>query len=358
MRIAIIHGFIGGGGGTEKTLLAIIEGFLENNYTVKIYSVSKPSAIIKNIQVSSILPFKFPFFGLYQRYLESRLVKKVNKNDLIIQASGGFSIPLYKDQKIIIYCHHDFQNESSKDITKYKGIWSLYYKPYYEMSQKFLSQISNKNIHLISNSKYIHDSIKKKFGKYSEIIYPPVDLGEFEKKVTKENKVITIGRYSQEKNFEFILDVMDGIEVPFFMIGNTKTKTNEAYYDNLTVRARQKTSKNTRLLKNIERSEVIKHLLAAKVYFHAAAETFGISVVESIAAGCIPIVPDNSAHVETVPFEELRYPTNNIDIARKKIGDALGGKYDELLKPLQQSLKQYDKENFKKSFVEYAKKIY
>lgn len=358
MRIAIIHGFIGGGGGTEKTLLAIVEGFLENNSTVKIYSVSKPSTIIKNIQVSSTLPFKFPFFGLYQRYLESRLIKKVDKDALIVQASGGFSIPLYKDQKIIIYCHHDFQNESSKDITKYKGIWSLYYKPYYEISQKFLNQIGNHDIHLISNSKYVHDSIKRKFGKDSEIIHPPIDLDEFEKKMTKENKVITIGRYSQEKNLEFILDVVNGIEVPFVMVGNTKTRTNEAYYDNLTIKTMQKTRKNMKLLKNIPRSDVIRHLLEAKIYFHAAIETFGISVVESIAAGCIPIVPDNSAHVETVPFEELRYPANDLEAARKKIRNALDGKYDDLLKPLQQSLTKYGKENFKKSFVEYARKIY
>lgn len=357
MRIAIIHGFIGGGGGTEKTLLSIIEGFLENNSIINLYSVSKPSIMIDKVQVSSILPFKFPFFGLYQRYMESQLIKKVDKNALIVQASGGFSIPLYKDQKIIIYCHHDFQNESSKDITKYKGIWSLYYKPYYEMSQKFLSQIGNKNIHLISNSKYVCDSIKKIFDKDSEIIYPPVDLGEFSKKVAKEKKVITIGRYSQEKNFEFILDVMDGIEVPFVMIGNTKTKTNDTYYNNLIIKAEQK-RKNMMLLKNIERSEVIKYLLEAKLYFHAAVETFGISVVESIAAGCIPIVPDNSAHVETVPFEELRYPANDLDAARKKINDVLEGKYDYLLKPLQQSITKYDKENFKQSFVEYAKKVY
>ena len=86
MRIALIHGFVGGGGGTEKTLLALIEGFAERNFVVNLYTVSKPSVSIKNVKINSILPFHFPFFGLYQRYLESKLVRNTRSEDLIVQA--------------------------------------------------------------------------------------------------------------------------------------------------------------------------------------------------------------------------------------------------------------------------------
>ena len=34
-----------------------------------------------------------------------------------------------------------------------------------------------------------------------------------------------------------------------------------------------------------------------------------MAVVKVVAAGCVPVVPDNSAHPETVPFAELRYGT-------------------------------------------------
>ena len=47
----------------------------------------------------------------------------------------------------------------------------------------------------------------------------------------------------------------------------------------------------------------------ARVYLHASKETFGIAVAEAVAAGCMPVVPDNSAHPETVPFAKLRYGT-------------------------------------------------
>src|SRR6185437_8082662 len=162
MKIGIIHGFVGGGGGTEKTLYAIIESLTEGGHQVTLYTISKPSIKIPGIKIVSTLPFHLPIFGLYQRYLESKLIVKAKDEDLIIQASGGLVLPEKKDQKVIIYCHHDFQNEAKKDITKYKGVWSLYYKPYYMMSQKFVNQINDKNILFISNSKFIQDSIKQK----------------------------------------------------------------------------------------------------------------------------------------------------------------------------------------------------
>jgi len=356
MKIGIIHGFVGGGGGTEKTLCAIIESLIEGGHQVTLYTISSPSIKIPGIKVVSTLPFHLPIFGLYQRYMESKLIVKAKDEDLIIQASGGLVLPEKKDQKVIIYCHHDFQNETKKDITKYKGAWSLYYKPYYLMSQKFVNQINDKNILIISNSKFIQDSIKQKFSKNSIVIYPPVELELFRNETKKENSVITVSRYSQEKNLEFAIDVFKNTDVKYTIIGNTKTRINKLYYEKILSKVNTIQSKIS-LLKNIERSQVVKSLQRSKVYFHASPETFGISVVEAIAAGCIPIVPDNSAHKETVPINELRYNPNNKKDAQEKINKAIEGDYDDLIKPLQDSLKNYDRKTFKDAFLSFIQNI-
>jgi len=357
MKIGIIHGFVGGGGGTEKTLYAIIESLTEGGHQVTLYTISKPSIKIPGIKIVSTLPFHLPVFGLYQRYLESKLIVKAKDEDLIIQASGGLVLPRRKNQKVIIYCHHDFQNETKKDITKYKGVWSLYYKPYYILSQKFLEHMTDENILLVSNSKFIQDSIKRNFSKDSTVIYPPVELKIFQNDVKKEKSVLTISRYSQEKNLEFALDVVMDIDAKYTVIGNTKTRVNELYYDNLTSKIKEQKKTDILLLKNIERNKVVESLKKSKVYFHASPETFGISVVESIAAGCIPIVPNNSAHQETVPMKELRYDPNDKKDAQGKMEKALAGDYNELIKPLEESVKIYDKTIFKKSFSSFIENI-
>jgi len=351
MNLGIIHGFVGGGGGTEKTLLTILKALETTKHNVTLYTFSKPKLDSKKIKIKSTLPLSIPSFGLYQRAMESKLISKAKDEDILIQASGGLGIPSNQNQKIIVYCHSDFTNELNNPSTKYKGIWSLYYKSYYKMMEKFIENIHDKRIHLISNSKFIQNSIQSKYKKDSTVLFPPVNINEFSSK-NKEKKVVTIGRFSNEKNIDFGIDIMKDIDSKYEIIGNTKTKSNELYYKKLQLKINENNSnEKIKLLKNLTRSELVKNVNLSKVYLHCSKETFGISVIEAISAGCIPIVPDISAHKETVPFSELRFESENILDAQKKIQNALDGNFDHLLNPLIKSIKKFDEDHFKKSFL-------
>lgn len=352
MNIGIIHGFVGGGGGTEKTLHGILETLENTNHNVTLYTFSKPKINYKKINVKSILPISIPFFGLYQRAMESKLISKAKNEDILIQASGGLGIPSNPNQKIIVYAHTDFSNELDNPSSKYKGIWSLYYKTYYLMIKKFIENIQNPQIEIICNSEYIQNKIKSKFDKDSTVIYPPVRLDEFQS-ITKEKQVVTVGRFSEEKNHNFGINVFSEIDCNYNIIGNTKTKSNILYYNEL--KSQIESHENISLYKNIDRKVLVDILNKSKIYFHCSKETFGISVVEAISAGCIPIVPDNSAHKETVPFPELRYPEDDIEKSREIIHNALNDSFIHLLIPLKESIQKFSYNEFKKQFLEHVK---
>lgn len=352
MNIGIIHGFVGGGGGTEKTLHGIIDALEETEHNITLYTFSKPKISSKKIKIKSSLPISIPSFGLYQRTMESKLISKAKNEDILIQASGGLGIPSNPKQKIIVYAHADFSSELDNPSTKYKGIWSLYYKSYYNMLKKFVNRISDSNIILVSNSKFVHDSIKSKYGKDSTIIYPPVNFEEFNSQ-EKKNQIITIGRFSKEKNLEFGINIMSNFDSKYYIIGNTKTKSNILYYEKLeSIIKKQKLESKIKLLKNLERTELIKYLNTSKIYLHCSNETFGISVVESIAAGCIPIVPNTSAHKETVPFDELRFKENDENDTINKLNAAINKEYDSFLPPLQENILKFSQKKFQKSLLE------
>ena len=71
-------------------------------------------------------------------------------------------------------------------------------------------------------------------------------------------------------------------------------------------------------------------------------------MAEAIAAGCVPVVPDNSAHPETVPFAELRYSTEE---GAARVSAALDGRYDHLLPGLQEHVRQFSEEAFQERMI-------
>lgn len=351
MNIGIIQGFVGGGGGVGKTLLQIIQS-LQENHNLTLYTLSKPTIPIDKITIKSKLPFKMPTLGLYQRLLESKLLNSAKDEDIIIEASGGLAIPDNPSQKIIVYCHSDFQPSFH---TRHKGIWELYYKPYAKYIKKSLENIGNDDVHFISNSNFVKASIQNNYKKDSVVIYPPVDIDDFDLNEEKSNDVITISRYGPDKNLDFALDTIMQTDHKYTLIGNTRTKANILHFEHLY--SKSKGFKNIILEKDINRRLLIDKLNKSKVYFHPSYETFGITVIESIAAGCIPVVPDIAAHKETVPIDALRYITDDLEDAKNKINKALSGEFDQHLQTLQQTLPNYNKSRFKESFKNFVENL-
>lgn len=205
-------------------------------------------------------------------------------------------------------------------------------------------------VEMISNSNYTRETILRLFQKDSIVIYPPVDIMRYSKWFDhpKENNVILLSRYSPEKNLEFATKVIRDLDISCKIIGTAKFKSQLELYERL---KNNTNSKKVELLCNVSKDEIDRSISSAKVYFHPSKETFGISVVESIAAGCIPIVPDNSAHKETVPFDDLRYEPDNLEDARAHIVKAIKGDFDGYILKLQQYIKTFDYSNFKKKMI-------
>ncbi|MDE2588244.1 MAG: glycosyltransferase [Patescibacteria group bacterium] len=209
-------------------------------------------------------------------------------------------------------------------------------------------------IKLISNSNYTRKIIKDLTQKDSAVIYPPVDIKKFSKWFDhpKENKIITLSRFSPEKNLKFAIQVIKSGNYEYELIGNAKFESQVGLYNEL---KNTTDSTNISIYCNLSNMEIEKLLGSAKVYFHPSKETFGISVVEAISAGCIPIVPDDFAFVETVPVDILRFKDK--EDANNKIKNALEGKYDHLRTMLKQHIEKFSVENFQKELLEKIESI-
>lgn len=355
MKIGIIHPYFDIIGGAEQTTFSLLSALKNTAHLVTLYTTTKNVKVPSEIKIQHVDRNSFPIGWSLQRILEVKeLFKKAKNEDLLFVTSGNLVLT-DTEKRMIIYCHSTFESELRNSQRKNSGIFAIYHNYIKKQLKNQLKLLKKSKVQLITNSNFTQEKINELFGKESIVIFPPVKIKKRVVKNSRKTGVITIARFSPEKNLNFNLDVMKNFDVSYKIFGNAKFSSQIEYYEHLLNSTRNKNQ--IKLFCNTNRDVIENALNSSKVYFQSSIETFGISVVEAIAAGCIPIVPNNSAHKETVPFPELRYKEKDVDDAKKKIESALRGNFDKYLLELQEHVKKFSEENFQKNIIDYLSRF-
>lgn len=168
---------------------------------------------------------------------------------------------------------------------------------------------------IVCNSRFTKSFIDKEYGVKSVVIYPPVLIEEF-RPTKKENIILSVGRFSQlqqSKRQDVLIDVFKKVSNKLrgwklILIGGSDVGGDE-FAQYLRQQAREYPIE---ILENLPFSEIRKFYARAKIFWSAAGygidenkepekvEHFGITVVEALAAGCVPIVQGKGGHKEIV----------------------------------------------------------
>jgi glycosyltransferase involved in cell wall biosynthesis len=337
LKIALIQSLIGGGGGNDMVFNSLIN-HLSKTHDVTVFTFSKPHPK-PNYKYQTMMPMRIPFLGLYQNMLTS--VKKIDDFDLIISLSKLF----IKTKKPVIFYNQNIFYDAKTNPDKYNSIfWKMYYKPFKSMLGNRLKNFEKrKNIHVINSSEFSKINMNETLGINSTVVYPPVKLAETKTVAKDPDTVVSLGRFSEEKNFEFGIESMKLAGYKYKIIGSTNTISSKTYLKKLQDMA----NNNISFLVNPTRNQIITELSKAKVILGLSNETFGIAIVEGISSGCIPIVRNTSGNKETVPIQELRFDSESDLI--EKIRNAMEGYYDVYLQKLHDHIQQFDESNFHKN---------
>jgi glycosyltransferase involved in cell wall biosynthesis len=330
MDILVVHPSLNEMGGSERVALTIIESLKEKGHHVMLGTFEK--TVWEKVTeffgevCKPDTEFTFPrIFGksaygeLLNFYtLFSKLVKK-SGTVIISTSSPWFYCPVV--QNLIIYFN-------CSPVNYIHGFKHAYLLPYNILQWKLLRKI--KCAYFLTNSSFSSEAINEVYHLKAEVVYPPVCTEVFHPSSKKDDLVISIGRIDPSKNFDTLIRAFSRTEKgKCIIIGSSKSK--ESSYLEYLKRLINQLKLNDRvdLVVNCSLKVLQSILSKAKIYVHCARyEYFGMSVVEAMACGCVPIVHQSGGPYTDIiekgkygfSFKTASELTSKIDLLLKNDG--------------------------------------
>jgi glycosyltransferase involved in cell wall biosynthesis len=352
MKIGIFDPYLDDLGGGEKYMMTIAQDLSKNHEVEVFWDSSEDLDRIKErfgLDFSKVKLTRniFSHESFFPRLLATR------KYDALIFLSDG-SIPLSLSRKLFIHVQQplqQFQSTSLKDKLKLSRVTAFF-----------------------CNSEFTKSFISEKFGLKTRVIYPAVALHPIETK--KENIVLHVGRF-RVKNvgiedykkqglmieaFKEMID--DGLKRWKFVIAASVNKEQMDQFEYM-----KSTANNypIEFLVNETNQNLWKIYSKAKIYWHASgygedlkkhpefAEHFGISTVEAMGAGAVPVVINAGGQKEIVTNGENGFLWNDLTELKKQTMELV--RDEKLLQKLSKNAKVRSKDFSEETFQNNVQKL-
>jgi glycosyltransferase involved in cell wall biosynthesis len=283
MKAAIVNPYLDTLGGGERYTLAVAEALAQNGFSVDIEWKDKKITAL----------------------LEKRFGKKLNEGisflpdvnrgdgyDVCFWVSDG-SIPTLRARKNILHFQVPFHHVGGNSLLN---------------KMKFF-RIDE----IVCNSLFTKNVIDHEYGVESKVIYPPVDVGGIKPK-RKEDIILSVGRFSslmQSKNQDVLVKAFKKMNLDgwrLILAGGIEVGADEY------VKKVEKLAygSNIEIIKSSKFKDLKDLYGKAKIFWSASGfgqdeeknpnlvEHFGITVVEAMAAGVVPVVYKAGGHKEIV----------------------------------------------------------
>jgi glycosyltransferase involved in cell wall biosynthesis len=306
MGIVIVHPSLNRCGGAERVCLATIRA-LSRRYRVRLATVERTDwhfvegkfgGVIRPFEETYIVKgmpiqggFSQAFFTLL--FFIPRLFSYwLMDGDVIINTCGDLIDSIADISYINAVPVRVMHRYSESGYPSYFG-WKFTASAY-DLSLKVVDGVLGGGV-LLANSTFIRDIVRRSFKRDSFVVYPPVDVEKFQSSAVskRENLVVTVSRFRPGKRLNLIPRIAKLVGRGEFIIAGVADGASWGTVKELKSSIKDmKVGGHVKLFINQPFQKLVKVLASAKVFLQTQLmEAFGMSVVEAMAAGCVPLVP-------------------------------------------------------------------
>lgn len=314
MKIAIVHDWLVTYAGAERVLEQILSFFPEADlYSVVDFLESGQRNFTRNKKVHTSFIQKLPMAKKYYRQYLPLMPLAVEQfdlsaYDLVISSSHAVAkgVLTGPDQLHICLCYSpiryawDLQHQYLKESGLTKGLKGWIAKYLLHRMRNWDYRTANGVNQFIAISQFIERRIWKVYRRESTVIYPPVDIEQFELYEEKEDFYMTASRMVPYKKIDLIVEAFSKMPDRKLMVIGDGPDYNKI---------KAKAGANVIML-GYQPSDVLReYMQKAKAFVFAAEEDFGIAPLEAQACGTPVIAYGKGGALETIKGLNEERPT-------------------------------------------------
>ena len=389
LKANIVHRNLNPCGGGERLSLVVMQAISDIGIDFDITTLEKPN--IPRIENSfgnklAAMIKKASNINILQSALEKEPgsldieQRKVRDYDLTINTHGD-ALPYYRHyfsrKNSIVQCHFPIAKyhiaSENEDYLKETRVGSVIKNIIFnnkivtttDTNRAYFQKLKDSYLDLMRNSVVITNSgfskkaIAEELGIEAQVLSPPVDVEPFRNRALfsnqREDIVLVLSRivpYKKIENAVEIAKILKENEMGKGMkiIGNLYDDdfVIGSYYSQLLQMVKEYNLEDYVSFEiNVNFEKIMDVMHHAKIYLHTmSGESFGISTVEAMSAGLIPVVPDVGGHTEFVP---QKYQFDTLEKASEIISSAFNVPHLERIQ-ISNSVRRFSISNYKLGF--------
>jgi glycosyltransferase involved in cell wall biosynthesis len=300
-KIALVHDYLIQDGGAEK-VLEVFHRIWPSAPTHVLFFDKKKMKRFAHMDIRPSVLQKIPFaLKKYQwlLWLMPTATERydLSKFDIVVSSTSAFAkgIITRPGALHICYCHTPTRylwsdtHSYVEELRMPKPIKTLL-PPILSWLRMWDRQSADRVDHFIANSETIKRRIAKYYNHESTVIHPPVETGKFAISTKPKDYFLTGGRLVAYKRYDLAIEACNRTGLPLKVFGDGPVEKD----------LRKMAKKNIQFLGRVSDTERAELYANAKAFLHPQEEDFGITPVESMAAGRPVIAYNKGGATETV----------------------------------------------------------